>query len=76
MTGFVRCMASPASRATRVAAGLGLLAWGLRHLDRGRGRALAAGSVVPLAAGAFDVCVPGPLRGFPLDGAATRAATS
>ena len=71
---FVSFMVSPAGRATRVVAGLGLLAWGLSRRDTTSGKATAALSLVPLAAGPFDVCVLGPLLGAPLDGDAARAA--
>ena len=71
---FVRFMVSPAGRATRVAAGLGLLALGLSRRQSAGGKATAALSLVPLAAGALDVCVLGPLLGAPLDGDAARAA--
>lgn len=58
-------------RAVRVAAGAGLIVTGLRRGD-GRGRALAALGLVPLAAGAADVCLLGPLVGGPLRGQAFR----
>lgn len=69
---FVRFMVSPAGRAARVGAGLGLLAWGLSRRDTTAGKTTAALALVPLAAGTFDVCVLGPLLGAPLDGAAAR----
>ncbi len=70
---FVRFMVSPAGRATRVAAGLGLLALGLSRRHSAGGKATAALSLVPLGAGAFDVCVLGPVLGAPLSGAEARA---
>lgn len=72
---FVSFMVSPAGRALRVAAGLGLLVSGLSRRRTVGGKATAALSLVPLAAGAFDVCVLGPVLGAPLDGGAARAAT-
>ena len=71
---FVRFMTSPSGRALRVAAGVGLLTAGLSRRGTTGGRATAALALVPLAAGALDVCVLGPLLGAPLDGAAARAA--
>ena len=71
---FVRFMVSPAGRAVRVAAGLGLLTWGLSRRHTSGGQATAALSLVPLAACALDVCVLGPALGAPLDGDAARAA--
>lgn len=71
---FLRFMVSPAGRATRVAAGLGLLALGLARRSSTGGKATAVLALVPLGAGALDVCVLGPLLGAPLDGDAARAA--
>ncbi|PAP75098.1 YgaP-like transmembrane domain [Rubrivirga marina] len=73
---FVRFMVSPAGRAARVAAGLGLLAWGLGRRDTPSGKAAAVLSAVPFAAGALDVCVLGPALGYPLEGDSARRATS
>ncbi|WP_412061959.1 DUF2892 domain-containing protein [Rubrivirga sp. IMCC45206] len=73
---FVRFMVSPAGRAARVGAGLGLLAWGLGRRDTAGGVAAAVLAAVPLGAGAFDVCVLGPALGYPLDGPDARRATS
>ena len=71
---FARFMVSPSGRATRVVAGLGLLGWGLSNRRTAAGKATAALALVPFAAGAFDVCVLGPLLGVPLGGDAARAA--
>ncbi|OZC01650.1 YgaP-like transmembrane domain [Rubricoccus marinus] len=70
---FVQFMVSPAGRATRVAAGLGLLALGLSRRPKPGGTLTAALALVPLGAGAFDVCALGPLLGAPLSGAEARA---
>lgn len=74
-TPLVRFMVSPAGRALRVAAGLGLLAAGLSRRGSAGGKATAALALVPLAAGALDVCALGPLLGAPLGGDAARRAT-
>ena len=58
-------------RVLRIVAGTTIIAAGLRRGD-GRGRVLAAAGLVPLAAGAADVCVLGPLVGGPLRGKAFR----
>lgn len=58
---------SQPGRVLRVVAGSALIGWGLNRGD-GRGRAVAAAGVVPLAAGAADVCLLGPLVGGPLRG--------
>ena len=65
-------MASPAGRLARVAAGAGLIGFGL-----GRGQkawpATALG-LLPLAMGAFDWCAFAPLAGLPVDGEQLREA--
>lgn len=73
---FVRFMVSPAGRAARVAAGLALLAWGLGRREAAGGKVAAVLSAVPFGAGAFDVCVLGPVLGYPLEGDAARRAVS
>ncbi len=62
---------SQPGRLLRVAAGAGIITVGLRRADN-RGRAFAAFGLVPLAAGAADVCVLGPLVHAPLRGQAFR----
>jgi len=58
---------SQPGRVLRVVAGAGLIGWGLRRGDR-PGRAVAAVGLVPLTAGAADVCLLGPLVEGPLRG--------
>jgi hypothetical protein len=67
----VDVIGSQPGRVLRVVAGSALMGWGLRRGD-GRGRAVAAAGVVPLAAGAADVCLLGPLVHGPLRGQAFR----
>ena len=62
---------SQPGRVLRIVAGTTIIAVGLRRGD-GRGRALAAAGLVPLAAGAADVCVLGPLVRGPLQGESFR----
>ena len=62
---------SQPGRVLRVVAGAALITTGLRRSGRG-GTALAAAGLIPLTAGAADVCVLGPLVGGPLNGAAFR----
>jgi hypothetical protein len=69
---FVRFMVSPAGRLTRVVAGVGLLGWGLSHRDTAGGKLAAAFSAVPIAAGALDACVLGPVLGYPFRGDEAR----
>jgi len=73
MNPFVRFMASPAGRLTRIAAGLGLIAWGLLGLRGTTGMVVAVVGVIPLLAGLFDVCLFAQLFGSPLSGAKIRA---
>ena len=67
----VDVIGSQPGRVLRVVAGSALIGWGLRRGD-GRGRAVAAAGVVPLAAGAADVCLLGPMVHGPLRGKAFR----
>lgn len=62
---------SQPGRVLRIVAGTAIITAGLRRGDT-RGRVLAAAGTVPLAAGAADVCVLGPLVGGPLSGKAFR----
>ncbi|MGZ3461837.1 MAG: YgaP-like transmembrane domain [Archangium sp.] len=68
MVGF---MASRTGRWTRMLAGASLVAGGLSS-ESAKGRVLALVGLVPLLAGAFDVCLLGPLFGLPLQGEAIR----
>lgn len=63
---------SQGGRVLRVAAGAAIITSG-RRVGGGRGALIAAAGVVPLAAGALDVCLLGPLVHGPLKGAAFRA---
>ena len=58
---------SQPGRVLRIAAGVGIITAGMRRGDT-RGRVLAAAGLVPLAAGAADVCVLGPLVNGPMRG--------
>jgi hypothetical protein len=74
MNPFVKFMASPAGRITRIVAGLVLVALGIfvMHATVG-GIVVAVVGLVPLLAGLFDFCVFAPLFGAPLSGAKIRA---
>lgn len=63
---------SQPGRVLRILAGGALIGWGLRRGTRA-GRAVAAAGLVPLGAGAADVCLLGPLVHGPLGGKAFRA---
>lgn len=62
---------SQPGRVLRIVAGVGIITAGLRRGGTG-GHVLAVAGVVPLAAGAADVCVLGPLVHGPLQGEAFR----
>ena len=66
-------MASGAGRITRIAAGVALIAGGLLAVGGTPGIILAAVGLVPLLAGAFDVCIFSALFGGPFTGSAIRA---
>ncbi len=66
-------MASTAGRLTRIVAGVALIAAGLLAIGGTVGIVIAAIGLVPLLAGAFDVCVFSALFGGPLSGSAIRA---
>ena len=63
---------SQPGRVLRIVAGAGLIGWGLRRGDR-TGRVVAGLGLVPLGAGATDVCILGPLVHGPMGGEAFRA---
>jgi len=73
MNPFVKFMASPAGRITRIAAGLVLIALGLLVVHGVGGIVLAVVGLLPLVAGLFDFCVFAPLFGAPLSGPKIRA---
>lgn len=66
---FARFINSPAGRLARVVAGAGLIAWGYTQRDTRGGLVLMAVGLVPLAAGAFDLCLINALLGGPIGGA-------
>jgi len=69
--GFAKFMASTTGRAVRVIAGVALIVGG--GLLGGGWWTLAVVGLVPLAAGALDVCLFNVLFGQPLSGKAVRA---
>ncbi len=66
--GFAQFMSSKAGRGLRIAAGLALIVLGLATSSI----VWVVVGLVPLAAGAFDVCLFAPLFGAPLKGAEVR----
>lgn len=69
---LIDVIGSQRGRLLRIGAGGALMGVGPRRGDR-RGAALAVAGLLPLAAGAADVCVLGPLVGGPLNGPAFRS---
>jgi hypothetical protein len=74
--GFAAFMAGWFGRAIRIAAGLALIGIGLFRVNGTRGIAIAVVGLVPLLAGAFNVCVLAPLLHVPFEGAEVRTPTS
>ena len=73
MNPFVKFMASPAGRITRIVAGIALVALGMLVMHGAGGIIVAVIGLVPLVAGLFDFCVFAPLFGAPMSGPKIRA---
>ena len=74
MNPFVKFMASPAGRITRIVAGIVLIVLGLAVVNNlVVGIILTVVGLVPLVAGLFDFCVFAPLFGAPMSGKKIRA---
>jgi hypothetical protein len=71
---FSRFINSPAGRVFRLVAGMGFLVAGVLLRSQALGWAALAWSVLPLSAGAFDLCYISAVLGGPLSGAKIRAA--
>lgn len=71
-SGFSRFINSPPGRIFRLAAGAGFLVLGYVYRDHALGLASMAWSVLPLSAGAFDLCYISAVLGGPLSGAKIR----
>jgi len=70
---FVKFMVSGAGRTARIVAGIILVALGLLVVKDTVGIILTVVGLVPLVAGAVDVCVFAPLFGYPFLGKESRA---
>ena len=74
MNPFVKIMASPTGRITRIIAGIVLIVLGLWVVHSLAGSIiLVIVGLVPLLAGLFDFCVFAPLFGNPMSGPKIRA---
>ncbi len=75
-SGFSRFINSPAGRLFRLIAGAGFLVVGYAYRDHPLGLLSMAWSVLPLSAGALDLCWISAVLGGPLSGPTIRALRS
>ena len=73
-SGFSRFINGPAGRVLRLVAGAGFLVVGYLYRDHTLGVISMVYSILPLSAGAFDVCFVSWVLGGPLSGAKIREA--
>jgi len=73
---FARFINSRTGRFARIIAGSALIIWGLTQLGQGHAYFCIAAGVIPLTAGAFDLCLISPLLGGPIAGKSVRSAAS
>jgi hypothetical protein len=71
-SGFSKFINSPAGRVFRLVAGIGFLVVGYVYRDHTLGLVSMVWSVLPLSAGAFDLCYVSAALGGPLSGARIR----
>jgi len=74
MQGIFFFLGSTAGRLTRIGAGIVLVLVGILGLQATAGLVLAAIGLVPIAAGAFDLCLFAPIAGLPISGSKLRSA--
>jgi hypothetical protein len=72
-SGFSRFINSPAGRIFRLVAGIGFLVVGYVYRGHTLGVLSMVWSVLPLSAGALDICYVSALLGGPLSGAKIRS---
>jgi len=72
-SGFARFMSTAAGRILRVVVGLALIAWGVVNWGTTAGVVVAIVGLVPLFAGAFDICIFAGLFGGVWSGKGIRA---
>jgi hypothetical protein len=65
---LAKFMAGPVGRGARIVLGIVLIVLGLAVVGDTAGLILAAVGVVPILAGAFNLCLIGPIIGAPLSG--------
>lgn len=72
-SGFARFINTLAGRIIRLIAGAVLIVWGYTQLDQTLGIVLIVVGLIPLLAGALDLCLISALLGGPLSGKKVRA---
>ena len=72
-SGFAQFINTPAGRIIRLIAGAVLIVWGYTQLDQTLGIVLIVVGLIPLLAGALDLCLISALLGGPLSGKKVRA---
>ncbi len=72
-SGFSKFLNSPAGRILRSAAGIGFLVVGYVYRDHALGVVSMVWGVLPLSAGAFDICYVSAALGGPLSGKKIRS---
>jgi Inner membrane protein YgaP-like, transmembrane domain len=72
-TAFAQFISTTSGRVVRIVAGLALIAWGYTQRADMLGIALMIVGLVPLAAGALDICVMALFFGGPFAGRKIRA---
>jgi hypothetical protein len=72
-SGFAKFINSPAGRVIRLVLGIGLIGYGFTQRTSQTGLVLMAVGLIPLLAGAFDLCLISGLLGGPFRGASLRA---
>jgi hypothetical protein len=70
---FAQFMSSTTGRVVRIVAGLALIGWGYTQRAETLGIVLMIVGLLPLVAGAFDICVFGLFFGGPVAGKKIRA---
>lgn len=68
---FVSFIASPAGRWLRIAAGLGMIGYGISRNSK-TGSIVASVGLIPIVAGVADICGLGPVLGGPFQGQKLR----
>ena len=71
-SGFARFINSPGGRIARIVVGIVLIVWGYTEFNTAMGIVLIIIGMVPLGAGALDLCLISALLGGPIKGERLR----